>query len=166
MEQLYVILLLAPNCPCCVSCPHGESGGCTTHPHQHNHHNTLRWCSWRNKLLAWVLVKSEHPPTAGFPVKQELACVHRQQQRWGRCSIRPTPMVSRQGMQVRGTFIIAMDGVQQQAGGACWAPSVLEMSALSCAIWGTCLILEAAGVPQTRFFSGIRLLATAFTTLP
>lgn len=28
-----------------------------------------------------------------------------------------------------------MDGVQQQAGGACWEPSGLEMSALSHAVW-------------------------------
>lgn len=56
-----------------------------------------------------------------------------------------------------------MDGVHQQVGEACWDPSGLEMSALSCAVWGTCLVLEAASVPQIKFFSEIRLLATAFT---
>lgn len=61
IEQLYVILPLAPNCPAVPGAPSRESGRDSSHPHQHSHHNTLRSCSRQKNLLVQVLVKPENP---------------------------------------------------------------------------------------------------------
>lgn len=165
VEPLYVRLPLAPNCPCSAGCsPWGVGKGQQSVTRVRTAITAPRVPA-AGRRMCWIRCRSSlrSPSETKDIVESGRVCAG-SQGRWGTpawCPVRVHGGACGLSQSHRA-------GVYQQHGGVVLDTPCLGLSALSRACWSGahCQFLEAVGVPQTRFFSWVRLLASTFTTLP